>query len=165
MNKTHSLPNAHASAPYFLSCFLQILSCITQDKKTRQKIWCPKQSNIIQVIRAATQSTARPKLSVITGTMLNCPWSDAQPTWTNSTLKIRSDPRSIPKLFKELFEAKAVTRVLQTLVDVFKPPATPTTTPKHREKHHLKTVLVEDKPTPTHSQGQALRVPVKTFFF
>lgn len=29
---------------------------------------------------------------------------------------------------------------------------------------HLKTVLVEDKPAPTHSQGQALRVPLKKFF-
>jgi len=36
-----------------------------------------------------------------------------------------------PKFFKKLFAAKeAVTRVLQTLAEVFNPPATPATTPK-----------------------------------
>jgi len=70
-------------------------------KNTPKITDAPRQSNIIQVIRAATQNQPhQPKLSVITGTMLNCPTPLAHlPTLTNSTLKNRSGQSSKTKVF------------------------------------------------------------------
>jgi hypothetical protein len=63
---------------------------------------------------------------------------DTRSTQTNSTLKNRSGSSLNTKVFKELLAAlEAVTRVLQTLVDVFNPPATPATTPKEMKSLKL----------------------------
>jgi len=97
-------------------------------KNTPKITDAPRQSNIIQVIRAATQSQPyNPKLSVITGTMLNCP---TPPTLADLDKQHIKKPLWIqaqkPMFFNKLFAAlkpayakapagRAVTKALTSL--------------------------------------------------